>query len=47
MQLAIDITIAAYRCTIPRIEAGMRPSDIGAMMNRPPRQLGGDRRVRA
>lgn len=32
MQHANDITIAAYREVIPRIEAGMRPADISAMM---------------
>ena len=42
MQRASDITIAAYRHTIPRIEAGMRPSDIGAIMNRATASLGGD-----
>lgn len=42
MQRASDITIAAYRHTIPRIEAGMRPSDIGGMMNRATAALGGD-----
>ncbi|MGN6820443.1 MAG: M24 family metallopeptidase [Sphingomonas sp.] len=34
MQYATDITIAAYRYTIPRVEAGMRPEDINAIMNR-------------
>lgn len=42
MQRASDITIAAYRDTIPRIEAGMRPSDIGAMMDRATAALGGE-----
>lgn len=32
MQHATDITIASYCDVIPRIEAGMRPSDISAMM---------------
>lgn len=32
MQLASDITIAAYRDTFKRIERGMTPSDIGKMM---------------
>jgi Xaa-Pro dipeptidase len=41
MQRASDITIAAYRKTIPRIEAGMRPRDIGAMMDRETMALGG------
>jgi Xaa-Pro dipeptidase len=42
MQRASDITMAAYRYTIPRIEAGMRPGDIGAIMNRATSVLGGD-----
>lgn len=42
MQHASNITIAAYRHTIPRIEAGMRPSDIGRMMNQATVALGGD-----
>jgi Xaa-Pro dipeptidase len=33
MQKAADITIAAYRNTAPRIETGMTPKDIGAMMD--------------
>jgi Xaa-Pro dipeptidase len=33
MQKAADITMAAYRHTVPRIKAGMRPADIGALMN--------------
>ncbi len=32
MQIAADITLAAYRHTAPRIEAGMTPADIGAIM---------------
>ena len=32
MQKAADITIAAYRYAAPRIEKGMKPADIGAMM---------------
>lgn len=42
MQRASDITMAAYRYTIPRIEAGMRPGDIAALMNRATAALGGD-----
>jgi Xaa-Pro dipeptidase len=42
MQRASDITMAAYRYTVPRIEAGMRPGDIGALMNRATTALGGD-----
>lgn len=41
MQKATDITIAAYRDTYPRIERGMTPSDIGAMMSTATRALGG------
>ncbi|MGV3729458.1 MAG: M24 family metallopeptidase [Sphingopyxis sp.] len=32
MQVANDITLAAYRHTAPRIEAGMTPAEIGAIM---------------
>jgi len=42
MQRASDITIAAYRHTIPRIEAGMRPSDIAGMVNQATAALGGE-----
>ncbi len=42
MQHAADITMAAYRYTIPRVEAGMRPSDIGRLMNQATVALGGD-----
>ena len=42
MQHATDVTMAAYRHTIPRLEAGMRPSDIGAMMDAATAKLGGD-----
>ncbi len=42
MQVASDITMAAYRHTWPRIERGMRPSDIGAIMNKATLALGGD-----
>ncbi|MEB3414966.1 Xaa-Pro peptidase family protein [Alteriqipengyuania sp. WL0013] len=41
MQVANDITQAAYRDVIPRIEAGMTPSDIGGMINAATRQMGG------
>lgn len=41
MQKAADITIAAYRHTYPRIELGMTPADIGAMMNSATAALGG------
>src|SRR3546814_8632546 len=41
MQIAADITIAAYRHTAPRIEAGMTPTDIGAIMAAATTALGG------
>ena len=41
MQLATDITMAAYRYTAPRVEAGMTPVEIGAIMNGATRALGG------
>ena len=41
MQVAADITLAAYRHTAPRIEAGMTPADIGAIMNAATIALGG------
>ena len=42
MQTATDVTIAAYRWTWPRIEKGMTPADIGALMNAATLKLGGD-----
>ncbi len=41
MQLAADITVAAYRHTAPRIERGMTPARIAAMMNDATTALGG------
>jgi Xaa-Pro dipeptidase len=41
MQLAADVTIAAYRHTYPRIEKGMTPAEIGAIMNQATTALGG------
>jgi Xaa-Pro dipeptidase len=41
MQTATDVTIAAYRWTVPRVEKGMKPADIAALMNAATRQLGG------
>ncbi|WP_184648045.1 Xaa-Pro peptidase family protein [Sphingopyxis sp. JAI128] len=41
MQIAADITLAAYRHTAPRIEAGMTPADIGAIMKAATEALGG------
>ena len=40
MQKAADITIAAYRHVAPRIERGMRPADIAAMMKNAHEALG-------
>ncbi|WP_419808152.1 M24 family metallopeptidase [Sphingomonas sp.] len=42
MQVATDVTIAAYRWTLPRVEAGMTGTDIGALMNAATIKLGGD-----
>ena len=42
MQMAADITIAAYRYTHPRIERGMTPAQIGAIMNGATSALGGN-----
>jgi Xaa-Pro dipeptidase len=42
MQKAADITIAAYRYTYPRVERGMTPGQIGAIMNGATEALGGD-----
>ena len=41
MQIAADITLAAYRHTATRIEAGMTPADIGAIMKAATTALGG------
>jgi Xaa-Pro dipeptidase len=41
MQKAADVTVAAYRHTYPRIEKGMTPAEIGAMMNAATVALGG------
>ncbi len=41
MQVATDVTIAAYRWTLPRVEAGMTGAEIGALMNAATRRLGG------
>jgi Xaa-Pro dipeptidase len=42
MQKAADVTVAAYRHTWPRIEKGMSPADIAAIMNGATRALGGN-----
>ncbi|KHL26010.1 peptidase [Croceibacterium mercuriale] len=41
MQRATDITMAAYRHAAPRIQRGMTPSDIGALINDATRAMGG------
>jgi Xaa-Pro dipeptidase len=41
MKHAADITVAAYRYTAPKIERGMTPKDIGAIMNGATAALGG------
>jgi Xaa-Pro dipeptidase len=41
MQVAADVTLAAYRYTAPRIERGMTPAQIGAIMNSATQALGG------
>lgn len=41
MQCASDVTVAAYRWVYPRIEAGMGPQDIGALMSNATQKLGG------
>jgi Xaa-Pro aminopeptidase len=41
MQMATDVTIAAYRWTQPRVEAGMTGAEVGALMNAATRKLGG------
>jgi len=42
IQTAADVTMAAYRWTHPRIEAGMTPAQIGALMTAATRKLGGN-----
>lgn len=41
MQKATDVTLAAYRWTHPRVEVGMMPADIGALMTQATEKLGG------
>ena len=41
MKLATDVTIAAYRWTWPRVETGMTPAQVGALMNAATQKLGG------
>ncbi len=40
MQTANDVTMAAYRHVIPKIETGMTPGDVSGMMNDATRALG-------
>lgn len=42
MQIAFDITLAAYRAAAPRLEAGMTPADFVSMMEAATRALGGN-----
>jgi Xaa-Pro dipeptidase len=42
MQKAADVTLAAYRYSWPKIEKGMTPADIGAIMNSATTALGGN-----
>ncbi|UVO49085.1 Xaa-Pro peptidase family protein [Sphingomonas sp. SUN019] len=42
MQAATDVTIAAYRWTWPRVEAGMTGKDVSALMNAATQKLGGE-----
>jgi Xaa-Pro dipeptidase len=42
MQMASDVTIAAYRHTAPQITRGMTPDDIATIMNRATTELGGE-----
>jgi Xaa-Pro dipeptidase len=41
MQRATDITMAAYRHAAPRIQRGMTPSDVGALINDATQAMGG------
>lgn len=41
MQLATNVTMAAYRWLYPRVEAGMTGAEIGALMSAATRKLGG------
>lgn len=41
MQKATDVTMAAYRWTIPQVKTGMTPTDIGALMAAATKSLGG------
>lgn len=41
MQVANDVTMAAYRWTYPQVKAGMTPADVGALMSAATKALGG------
>ncbi len=41
MQLAADVTVAAYRYTHGKVERGMTQAEVGAIMNKATRALGG------
>jgi Xaa-Pro aminopeptidase len=41
MQVATDVTMAAYRWTIPQVKVGMTPADVQALMNGATTALGG------
>jgi Xaa-Pro dipeptidase len=41
MQVATDVTMAAYRWTIPQVRIGMTPADIGGLMTSATKALGG------
>lgn len=41
MRIAADVTVAAYRWTVPRIREGMTPPEIAALMNAATVKLGG------
>jgi Xaa-Pro aminopeptidase len=41
MQIATDVTLAAYHWTKPRVETGMTGAEIGALMTAATRKLGG------
>lgn len=41
MQYATNITVAAYRHTVPQVRAGMRPADIALIMKQATQALGG------
>lgn len=42
MQIATDVTVAAYRWVYPRVETGMSQADVQGLMNAATRKLGGE-----